>query len=151
LVRVDQALFEPFVKTQTARQAFTNVLADVGATFPKQDVIDKRIVEEVRAGTTHYTGTKGPTYGDRPGPNFAGIIDEPTDDKDAQSSPNFPWPEYRTYNVPIDTDHDGMPDDWEKSHGLNPDDPSDGNADRDGDGYTNLEEYLGALVGEFPK
>jgi hypothetical protein len=150
LVRVDNPLFEPFVKTQTAREAFTNVLADVGATFPKQDAIDRRIIEEARTGTTHYTGTKGPTYGDRPGPNFAGIIDEPTDDKDAEGSPNFPWPEYRTYNVPIDTDHDGMPDDWEKSHGLNPNDPSDANADRDGDGYTNLEEYLGSLVGEFP-
>jgi hypothetical protein len=151
LVRVDQQLFEPFVKTQTAREAFTNVLADVGATFPKQDAIDRRIIEEARTGTTHYTGTKGPTYGDRPGPNYPGIIDEPTDDKDAEGSPNFPWPEYRTYNVPIDTDHDGMPDEWEKNHGLNPNDPNDGNADRDGDGYTNLEEYLGWLVGEFPK
>ena len=43
-----------------------------------------------------------------------------------------------------------MPDDWEKRCGLNPNDPSDANADRDGDGYTNLEEYLGWLVGEFP-
>lgn len=150
LVRADNPLFEPFVKTQSAREAFTNVLADVGATFPKQDVIDRRIIEEVRTGTTHYTGTKGPTYGDRPGPNFAGIIDEPTDDKDAEGSPNFPWPEYRTYNIPTDTDHDGVPDDWEKGHGLNPDDPNDANADRDGDGYTNLEEYLGSLIGEFP-
>jgi hypothetical protein len=150
LVRVDRPLFEPFVKTQTALEAFTNVLVDVGATFPKQDVIDRRIIGEVRTGTVHYTGTKGPTYGDRPSPNFAGIIDEPTDDKDAEGSPNFPWPEYRTYNVPLDIDHDGMPDDWEKSHGLNPNDASDANADRDGDGYTNLEEYLGSLVGEFP-
>jgi hypothetical protein len=149
LVRVDHPLFESFVKTQTASEALTNVLADVGATFPKQDVIDRRIVEEVRSGATHYIGTKGPAYGDRPSPNFAGIIDEPPDDKDAEGSPNFPWPEYRTYNVPTDTDHDGMPDDWEKSHGLNPNDPSDANADHDGDGYTNLEEYLGWLVGEF--
>lgn len=48
-----------------------------------------------------------------------------------------------------DTDGDGMPDDWERTHGLNPKEPSDGNKDRDGDGYTNLEEYLGSLVGEF--
>jgi hypothetical protein len=150
LVRVDQPLFEPYVKTQSAREAFSNVLGDVGAMFPKQDAIDRRIIEEVRSGTTHYSGTKGPTYGDRPGPNCAGIIDEPTDDKDAEGSPNFPWPEYRTYNVPIDSDHDGMPDDWEKSHGLNLNNPSDANGDRDGDGYTNLEEYLGALAGEFP-
>jgi hypothetical protein len=148
-VRVNQPLFEPYVKTQNATDAFNNVLADVGATFPRQDAIDRRIIEEVRTGTTHYSGTKGPSYGDRPSPNYAGIIDEPTDDKDAEGSPNFPWPEYRTYDVPIDTDHDGMPDDWEKSHGLNPNDPSDANGDRDGDGYTNLEEYLAGLVGEF--
>ncbi|MBC6997991.1 PKD domain-containing protein [Cytophaga sp. FL35] len=41
-----------------------------------------------------------------------------------------------------DSDKDGMADDWEKSNGLNPNDPSDGKKDRNGDGYTNLEEYL---------
>ncbi len=148
-VRVDQPIFDSFVKTHTAREAFTNVLANVGANFPKLDPIDRRIIEEARMGTVHYTGTKGPTYPGRGGPNFAGIIDEPTDDKDAQGSPNFPWPEYKSAPAPTDTDHDGMPDDWEKAHGLNPNDANDGNKDRDGDGYTNLEEYLGWLVGEF--
>ena len=151
LVRVDGPLFESYVQTQTAREAFTNVLANVGATFPRQDVIDRRIIEEVRTGTTHYSGTKGPGYGDRPSPNFPGIIDEPTDNKDAQGSVNFPWPEYRTYNVPTDSDHDGMPDDWEMKSGLNPKDPADGNLVETRDGYTNLEKYLGWLVGEFPE
>ena len=41
-----------------------------------------------------------------------------------------------------DSDGDGMPDAWEKQHGLNPDDPADGAADADGNGNTNLEEYL---------
>lgn len=44
-----------------------------------------------------------------------------------------------------------LSNDWETTHGLNPNDDADGNQDRDGDGYTNLEEYLGALVGEFPQ
>lgn len=46
----------------------------------------------------------------------------------------------------MDTDHDGMPDDWERQKGLDPGDPSDGSKDRDGDGYTNMEEYLHSLI-----
>jgi hypothetical protein len=150
LVRVDHPLFESYVTTQSARGAFTNVLGNVGATFPRQDVIDRRVVEEVRTGTTHYIGTRGPAF-DPPGRNFPGLIDAPTDVRDAQGSPDFPWPEYRTYAVPVDTDHDGIPDDWERRLGLNPNDPSDAYRDLDGDGYTNLEKYLGWLVGEFPE
>jgi hypothetical protein len=148
-VRVNQELYPSYVKTHTAREAFTNVLADVGANFPKSDVIDLHIIKDVRDGTAEYIGTKGPTYGDRPSPNFPGIIDEPTDDKSALGSPYFPWPDYKTYNVPVDSDHDGIPDDWEKAHGLNPNDPSDANKDLNGDGYTNLEKYLNSLVGEY--
>ncbi len=148
-VRVDHELYPSYVTTQSAAEAFTNVLANVGDNFPKSDVVDQHIIEETRDGTTHYMGTRGPTYGDRPGPNIPGLIDTQTDDKSAEGSPNFPWPEYKTYNVPVDTDHDGIPDDWEKAHGLNPNDPSDANADSTGDGYTNLEKYLNSLVGEY--
>ena len=148
-VRVDHELYPSYVKTQTAREAYTNVLANVGANFPKSDVIDLHIIKDARDGTAEFTGTRGPTYGDRPSPNFAGIIDTQTDDKSAAGSPNFPWPDYKTYNVPVDSDHDGIPDDWEKAHGLNPNDARDANKDSNGDGYTNLEKYLNSLVGEY--
>ena len=149
-VRVDHELYPSWVTTQSAPEAFTNVLANVGANFPKQDVIDRHIIADARHGTAEFIGTRGPTYGDRPSPNYQGIIDTPTDDKSALGSPDFPWPEYKTYNVPVDTDHDGIPDDWEKAHGLNPNDSSDANHDLNGDGYTNLEKYLNWLVGEYP-
>src|ERR1035437_221619 len=148
-VRVASELFQSYVRTHTAREAYTNVLADVGANYPKQDAVDQHVIADVRNGTAAFTGTRGPTYGDRPSPNFAGIIDTPTDDKSAEGSPNFPWPEYKTYDLPADSDHDGMPDDWEKAHGLNPNDASDVNNDVNGDGYTNLEKYLNSLVGEY--
>jgi hypothetical protein len=148
-VRVDAEIFPGYVKTQSAREAFTNVLADVGANYPKSDVIDLHILKDVREGTAEYSGTRGPTYGDRPSPNFAGIIDTQSDDKSAEGSPNFPWPDYKTYNVTADSDHDGIPDDWERAHHLNPNDPSDANKDLNGDGYTNLEKYLNSLVGEY--
>ncbi|HEU5397119.1 MAG TPA: thrombospondin type 3 repeat-containing protein [Verrucomicrobiae bacterium] len=148
-VRVDHELYPSYVTTQSARDAYTNVLANVGANFPKPDVVDQHIIADVRNGTAEFIGTRGPTFGDRPGPNYPGIIDTQSDDKSALGSTNFPWPEYHTYDVPVDSDHDGIPDGWEKAHGLNPNDPSDANKDSNGDGYTNLEKYLNSLVGEY--
>jgi hypothetical protein len=46
----------------------------------------------------------------------------------------------------FDTDQDGMADAWERKMGLNPSDPIDGNKDRNGDGFTNLEEYMSSLT-----
>jgi len=44
--------------------------------------------------------------------------------------------------VVLDADGDGLPDEWERLHGLNPGDAADANADTDGDGFTNMEEFL---------
>jgi len=40
----------------------------------------------------------------------------------------------------------GMPDEWEKRYGLDPSDPSDNSEDSDSNGYTNIEEFLSALI-----
>ena len=45
----------------------------------------------------------------------------------------------------FDTDNDGMPDTWETMNGLNPA-VADDNGDADGDGYTNLEEYINEIA-----
>jgi len=50
--------------------------------------------------------------------------------------------------VEADADHDGLPNDWEKKYGFNPDDKNDATLDSDGDGFTNLEEYQ---AGTHPK
>ena len=57
------------------------------------------------------------------------------------------WPMLKSLQAPADTDRDGLPDDWESAHGLDPANPADRNADRNGDGYTNLEEYLNERAG----
>jgi len=45
------------------------------------------------------------------------------------------------FTPPVDTDNDGMPDEWEIANGFNPNDPSDAPKDFDNDGVTNLDEY----------
>ena len=45
-------------------------------------------------------------------------------------------------NVLADGDGDGLPDVFEQAYGLDPNDSTDGSLDSDGDGFTNLEEYL---------
>ena len=40
-----------------------------------------------------------------------------------------------------DSDHDGIPDTWEKKWGLDPYNAADAELDKDGDGFTNLEEF----------
>ncbi|HKW28080.1 MAG TPA: Ig-like domain-containing protein [Verrucomicrobiae bacterium] len=156
LVVTNGELFPSYVTTQTASNAYEVVLSDVGCNEPAPDMIDQRIIGEVLDGTTHYEGTNGPTYTingvlqDTAGPDNPGFIDSQTDVHDAAGSPNYPWPAYATADVPTDSDHDGLPDWWELAKGLNPDsaagDFSDSNADPDGDGYTDLEDYLNWLA-----
>ena len=80
-----------------------------------------------RGCSDHRIGAHRPAFGN-------GIIDTPADVGG--------WPEYKSAPAQADTDHDGMPDEWEKKYGFKPNDPSDGATDKDGDGYTNVEEWL---------
>lgn len=116
LVRiVDKPFAAPRVLCFPAEEAYERVLNVVGASLPKRDAVDARLVEHVRSGT--------------------GVL------LDSQKSIGG-WPELGTGTVPPDRDGDGMPDDWEREHGQLADNASDASADPDGDGYTNLEEYL---------
>ncbi|MDQ8029456.1 MAG: pectate lyase [Brevundimonas sp.] len=56
------------------------------------------------------------------------------------------WPELEAGTPWIDSDGDGMPDDWERTQGLDPANGADGSADRNGDGFTNLEDWLNGLA-----
>lgn len=56
------------------------------------------------------------------------------------------WPEYKTEPAPVDTDGDGIPDEWEKQHKLDPNSPDDGSIYSLSKEYTNLEVYLNSLV-----
>lgn len=130
----DAPFFEPHVSTQSAEEAYADVLADVGCNVPRLDDHDRRVIDEVRSGECRFRGSQ------------TGLPGLPDSQDDVGG-----WEEYPEERRPDDwdADQDGMPDAWERQRQLDPRDPLDGNLDRDGDGYTNLEEYLGALVGEF--
>jgi hypothetical protein len=130
---VDAPFFEAHVRTQTAEEAYADVLADVGCNFPALDPHDQRVLAETRAGTTTYKGSR------------TGLPGLPDSQADVGG-----WDDYPEVRRPAgwDTDADGLPDAWETAHGFDPRDPRDGTADRNGDGYTNLEDYLKSLVGK---
>ena len=107
------------VPTQSAEESYALVLQHVGATLPRRDPLDTRIVREVKTGV--------PTFGN-------GIIDTPRQVGG--------WPELKSVAAPPDADGDGMPDAWETAHKLNPHNAADGAWDSDNDGYTNIEEFL---------
>jgi hypothetical protein len=127
-IKLDKPFCEPFVATQSAKGAYDNVMADVGCNYPHYDKYDLQMISDVKKRTATYSGSKT---------HIPGIIDSQTDAGG--------WPELKSGPAPMDSDHDGIPDDWEKSRGLNPNDPTDGAKDA-GDGYTNLEHYLNDLV-----
>ncbi len=132
-IRVNEPFPSAPLRMQTAEEAYPLVLEDVGANFPKRDALDSRIIHEVRTGTAKYGGEWG---------SNKGIIDSQT----AVGG----WPALKSAPAPVDSDHDGMPDHWERAKGLNPNDNSDGAKDRDGDGYTNIEEYVNGLIAATP-
>jgi pectate lyase len=108
----------PAVKTQTAQEAYASVLNDSGATLPHRDPIDRRIMEEVRAGRGRIILHENDVGG---------------------------YPAYAAGTPAVDSDGDGIPDTWEIQHGLKPHDPIDANIRADGSGYTNLERYLNSI------
>jgi hypothetical protein len=121
--------FAPVV-THTAEKAYELVLQKAGASLHR-DALDKIIVKDVREGKATFTGE-----GCAPG-----IINTQNDVHFGAS----PWPELKSKKAPKDTDGDGMPDEWERRHGLNPTNPADGNT-VNSDGYTRLENYLNAIT-----
>lgn len=116
-VEVEPKLGNDMPRTQSASDAAELVLVRTGASLHR-DAVDRRVIDDVRNRRGRLIDSQEQVGG---------------------------WPALRSTPASLDRDHDGMPDAWETAHGLNPNDPADGRADRDGDGYTNLEEYINSL------
>lgn len=117
--------FSPVVITAPGNSA-NMVLQDVGVNRPYQDAVDHRILGDVQNGTGKIINEPGETV--PPGAD--------------------PWPVLPSTKSPEDTDHDGMPDEWELQHGLNPLVAADGATASANPPYTNLERYLSELSGD---
>ena len=134
-IRLSQPIGFVVTTTHSAEQAYEKVLAYAGASLHR-DTFDDLMVTDTREGLATYTGAG----------NHKGIVDSQEDNRPADAGDDWSaWPTLASAPAPADTDHDGMPDDWETANGLNPNDASDGAATAS-DGYTNLEHYLNAIV-----
>jgi pectate lyase len=108
----------PPVTTTSAIDAYDQVLANAGARIPYLDPVDRRVIDHTQNST-------------------GGIIDRPSEVGG--------WPRLARGTPRVDRDHDGMPNRWERARGLNPN-RNDSALDKDGDGYTNIEEYVNGLI-----
>ncbi len=113
---------------ETAEEAYMRVIGKAGADVPKRDFQDQRIIEETKTATANGMGTKGK----------GGIIDGP------EAVGGWPVLQGKPY---IDSDSDGIPDEWEIANGLNPHNPSDAAVITE-DGYSHLEIYLNSIESE---
>ncbi|MDQ0920463.1 fibronectin type 3 domain-containing protein [Paenibacillus sp. V4I5] len=108
----------PLVHTQAPEEAYEHILNYTGSSLVR-DAVDTRVINSVRNQTGVIIGNENDMGG---------------------------FPPLEQAAAPSDQDRDGMPDAWELANGLNPADPEDRNGDGNGNGYTNLEEYLNELA-----
>jgi hypothetical protein len=113
----------PTVTELSAAAAFEQVASHAGASLWRDEVDDYVVAELLSLGQT------GATISDETSLNLTNTVGD-----------------IPSGTAPADGDQDGMPDAWEMANGLSPSNAADRNDDADGDGYTNLEEYLSSLV-----
>ena len=130
------------IKQQTAQEVWKTLLDKVGARVPVLDDVDSLAIAQVTDGTA----------------KVVDCVDDSTlaksllaECKTESSYGEWPFADYPTASRPagFDTDGDGMPNAWERSHGLDPENAGDRNGDMVGDGWTNLEYYLNQLAGDY--
>lgn len=115
------------VKTHSAKKAYKKILQIGGASLVR-DAVDIRILKEVKNGTFTYNGSRG---------SKNGIIDSQND------VGGFPY--LKPGKALFDSDNDGMPDEWEKTHNLDPKKANANGRDLD-ENYDNIEVYTHDIV-----
>ena len=117
------------IREQSAREAYKMVLQYAGAVLPQRDTLDQRVINEVANRTGRFIDVQG-GY-----PH--GTVYEKTVNA---------WPSLKQESPLMDTDQDGMPDEWEIKNKLNINDPGDASLYSVHQSYTNIEMYINSLV-----
>ena len=137
-IKLTEPIYFIATTTHTAEMAYQRVLDYVGCSLHR-DSYDELMISDTRNGKATYTGSN----------NAPGMINSQDDNKPKDAGSDWSaWPSLNSTTAPTDTDGDGMPDEWETAHSLNPNDASDGNTTNE-EGYTNLEVYMNALVADI--
>ncbi len=133
---------------QSADQALATVLADAGATLPRRDPVDRRIIQMVRTGQA--TAKPGPATQDELShagysqTAIAGLLRLIPLGIITNPSQVGGYPAYQ--GKPIkDLGSDGIPLSWKKKYKLDVNDVALAQKDLQGDGYTVIEKYLYGL------
>jgi pectate lyase len=114
--------------TESAENAYHSVLGHAGASF-QRDTLDARIINDVKNRTGRIIDVQG------------GYPHGTPYDKTINA-----WPFLKTKTAAVDTDMDGMPDDWEKKQNLDPANPADAKLISRHAFYTNIEVYINEIV-----
>ena len=137
-IKIDEPIDFIATTTHTAQKAYEKVLEYAGA-CKSRDTFDDLMVSDTRDGKATYTGSG----------LSKGFVNSQNDNKPSGAGSDWSaWPTLNSTDAPVDTDGDGMPDDWEDAHGLDKTKAADGNIVTDS-GYTNLEIYLNSLVADI--
>lgn len=130
------------ISIESAEDAYSSVIAKAGCTLPRRDAVDVRILAET-------SGKREPIYHGSFKATYLGVIDSQNDLKPANADDTWSaWPSLEmeeNETLPIDTDKDGIPDEYEITNGLNHTSTSDGGAIAS-NGYSNLENYLETII-----
>ena len=114
--------------TETAEKAYNSVLASAGASY-KRDTMDQRIINDVKNRTGRIIDVQG------------GFVHGTSYEVSKTA-----WPILNSSMLPTDVDKDGIPDEWEKKQGLNPNDADDAAKTNLHSFYTNIEMYINGIV-----
>ena len=121
------------------------VLENAGATLPVRDAVDARIIRGIVTGKIEYDpNVKPPTnqFKHRRLPIDSYKIGMITEIAQVGGYPAYKGTPYK------DSDNDGMPDDWEKAKGLDPN-KNDAKERNLSTAYDNIEVYINSLVKEI--